>query len=141
MPMKIADADALITTYCADFFERLESIGCGDFREQNSKKTVRLLMSRVQPPALKNELRHRVEFDESLENNVKKFIRVLVQEAVNCEVYGHDNADKVPKKSNPQRMSFSQGKGSGGKGTSSDKSATTKKKIPIFVWPRTRRKA
>ncbi len=37
MPMNISDADARITTYCADFFERLESIGCGDFREQNPK--------------------------------------------------------------------------------------------------------
>ncbi len=27
IPMKIADADARITTYCADFFERLESSG------------------------------------------------------------------------------------------------------------------
>ncbi len=47
MPMKIADYDARITTYCADFFERFESIGCGDFREQNPKKTVRLLVSPV----------------------------------------------------------------------------------------------
>ena len=57
MPMEIADADARITTYCADFFERLESIGCGDFREQNPKKTIRLLRSRVQPQAIKRELR------------------------------------------------------------------------------------
>ena len=38
MPVEIADADARITTYCADFFERLKSIDCGDSREQNLKK-------------------------------------------------------------------------------------------------------
>ena len=38
MPMEIADADARITTYCAGCFERLASIGCGAFREQNPKK-------------------------------------------------------------------------------------------------------
>ena len=36
-------------------------------------------MSRVQPQALKQELRRRVEFDKSLEENLNKFIRVLVQ--------------------------------------------------------------
>eukprot|EP00171_Calliarthron_tuberculosum_P019612 IDg19612t1 len=92
MPMKIAGSDSRITTYCSKFFEHLESIGCGDFRDQNSKKTVRLLMSRIQPPALKRELRRRVEFDQSLEKNVKSFIRVFIQEAPNCEVYGHDKS-------------------------------------------------
>jgi len=29
MPTKVLDADARITTYCADFFERLEGVGCG----------------------------------------------------------------------------------------------------------------
>ena len=136
MPMEIADADARITTYCADFFERLESIGCGDFREQNPKKTIRLLMSRVQPQALMRELRRRVEFDKSLEENVKKFIRVLVQEAVNCEVYGHESVEKVPKKSNPTRPPSSRGNKGDGKGTSSDMPATGTKKLPICIWPK-----
>ena len=133
LPMEIADANARITTYCADFFERLEIIGCGDFREQNPKKTIRLLMSRVQPQALKRELRHRVEFDKSPEENVKKFIRVLVQEAVNCEVYGHESVEKVPKKSNPTRPPSSRGNKGDGKGTSSDTPATGRKKLPICI--------
>ena len=86
MPMEIADANSRIPIYCADFFESLESIGCRAFREQNPKKTVRLLMSRVRPQALKRELRRCVEFDKWLEETVKKFIRVLVQEAVKCEL-------------------------------------------------------
>lgn len=60
MPMKIADEDAQITTYCDNFFERLEIIGCGNFREQNSKKTMRLLLSRLKTPTLKTELRQHV---------------------------------------------------------------------------------
>ncbi len=70
MPTKIADTDARITIYCADFFKQLETIVSGDFREQNPKKTARLLMSRVQPPALLRELGRLVGFDESLEKNV-----------------------------------------------------------------------
>lgn len=38
MPSKILDAKARITTYCADFFERLDSVGCGSFPEDNPKK-------------------------------------------------------------------------------------------------------
>ena len=73
--MKIADLDARVITYFADFFERLESIGCGEFRDENPKMTVRLLISRLQPPALKRELRRRVEFEPKLEKNVRSFIR------------------------------------------------------------------
>ncbi len=87
----------------------IESIGCGDFREQNPKKTVLQLMSRVQLQALKRELRRRVEFKESLEKNVKTFNNVLVEEAVNCEVYGHNNADNGPKKAIAQRPSSTLG--------------------------------
>ncbi len=93
-------------------------------------------MSRDQPPALKRELRRRVSSTSHSSRKSRKFIHVLVQEAVNCEVCDHDNYDKVPKKLITQRPSPSQGNGSGGKGTSSDKPATTKKKIPICMWPR-----
>ena len=93
-------------------------------------------MSRVQPQALKRELRRRVEFDKSLEENVKKFIRVLVQEAVNCEVYGHESVEKVPKKSNPMRQPSSRVNKGDRKGTSSDMQATGRKTLPICIWPK-----
>lgn len=87
MPRNILDAKARITTYCADFFERLESVGCSSFPEDNPKKTVRLLCSRLQPEALKKEMRERLDFDESLEKNVKFFSKILAQEAINCQAY------------------------------------------------------
>ena len=48
------------------------------------------LMQCLQPPALKREIYLRYSYDESIEKNVKKFISMLVQEAVNCNVYGSD---------------------------------------------------
>ena len=67
---------------------------------------------------------------------MKKFIRVLVQEAVNCEVYGHESFEKVPKKSNPTRPPSSRGNKGEGKGTRSDMPATGRKKLPICIWPK-----
>ncbi len=43
-------------------------------------------------------------------------------------MYGYDNAEKVS-----DRLSCNR---SGGKGTSPDNPATTKKNIPIIMWPR-----
>lgn len=65
MPTMIFDPEARITTYCANFFERLESIGCGDFPDDNPKKSVGLLCSRLQPEALKKEMRKSIDYDES----------------------------------------------------------------------------
>ncbi len=38
MPMNIIDPDARVTHYCSEFFERLESIGCSDFKTANPKR-------------------------------------------------------------------------------------------------------
>lgn len=43
MPTKIFDLEARVTTYCANFFKSLESVGCGDFPDDNPKKFVQLL--------------------------------------------------------------------------------------------------
>lgn len=44
IPKKISECDDLIKTYCAEFFERIETIGCEDFFENPPKNTARLLM-------------------------------------------------------------------------------------------------
>lgn len=97
MSTKIMDPKARIKTYCADFFERLDSIGCSDFPEENPKKAVRLLASRLEPASLKKAMRERTEFDAALEESVKAFIKVLIQETVNCQTYGATKATEVPK--------------------------------------------
>lgn len=84
MPTKIFDPEARIITRCANFFQRLESVGCADIPEDNPKKSVRLLCSHLQPEILKKEMRKRIYYDESLEKSVKTFIKVLTKEAINC---------------------------------------------------------
>lgn len=51
-------------------------------------------MCGVQPRNLKRELRRRIKFDESIEKDLKGFIKVLNHEAVNCEVYGNEKSEK-----------------------------------------------
>ncbi|CAN8076723.1 unnamed protein product [Agarophyton chilense] len=99
MPTKIFDPEARITTYCADFLERLEPVGCGTFPDQNPKKSVRLLCARLQPEALRKEMRKRLEYDESLESSVRAFIKILTQEAINCQAYAVSKGSE----SGPQR--------------------------------------
>ena len=67
MPTHIAEADAGVSLYCAGFFERLASIGFSTFRDDNPKKAVIILVKRLQPAALKREMRIRISYDESLE--------------------------------------------------------------------------
>lgn len=76
MSMKIMDADARGTTFCADFFERLESSFIGN----NPKKVIRLLCSCLEPPILKTEMRKRLDYDENLEKSLKLFGKMLTQE-------------------------------------------------------------
>lgn len=87
MPMNILDAEARITTYCANYMERMESVGYGDFIEDNPKKSVRILCSRLKPEILKKEMRSGIEYDLSLEKSVNSFIKVLIQEAISCQTY------------------------------------------------------
>lgn len=95
MPMHIANADARVTHFCADFFERLESVGCGSFRDQNPKKAVRLLCHRIQPANLKREMFKRISYDINLEKNLKTFIATLTREAINCQIYSKGRTTKT----------------------------------------------
>lgn len=95
MSTRILDAEERITTYCTDYFKRLESVGCRSTIESSPKGPVRLLCSRVHLKALKREMRKRLDYDASLENSVKLFVKVLTQEAITCQTYA------VPKASEP----------------------------------------
>lgn len=97
MPTKILDAEPRIIIYCADFFELLQSVVCSSFIEDNQKKSVRILCSRIEPFILKKEMRRRLDYDESLEKSVKVFIKLLSQEAINCQAYGLAKPTESPK--------------------------------------------
>lgn len=47
-------------------------------------------------------MRRRTAYDETLEKDLKKFIKVLSTEDVNCQVYGVETRD-TPKKSVPAK--------------------------------------
>ena len=72
--MRIADADARISTFACDFFNRLAAFGYGLFRDKNVKVTIKLLLQRVEPPQLRTEMSRRLKYDESLERDLKKFV-------------------------------------------------------------------
>lgn len=87
-PTGIRDARARITSYCAEFFERLEAVGYENFREDNPKQTAKLILQRIQPAALKQKMFQRMNYDQSLEKSVPKLISKLQQEAISCQEYG-----------------------------------------------------
>lgn len=87
MQMQVANSDAPVTLFCADFFERLERTGCASFRDTNPKKAIKLLSNRMQPPTMKKEMQKRILYDVNHEKNLKKFISTLAREATHCQVY------------------------------------------------------
>lgn len=87
-PSGISNASARITSYCAHFFELLESVGYDDFRDDNPKQTAHLLLQRVQPAALRSKMFQRIKYDTSLEKSVPKLISKLKEEAIACQEYG-----------------------------------------------------
>lgn len=160
-PVDICDARARITSYCAIFFERLEGVGYDDFREDNPKQTINLLLQKVQPAALKQKMFLKLKYDRSLEKSVPSFISKLKNEAIACQEYGE--SVKPSRKGNESTAlsasngSLSSGKRSGknrsgnrnerrgngkdeGGGDTSSANARTdsakdKKEPPVCLWP------
>lgn len=104
-------------------------MGCGTFRDNNPKKTVSLLMYRLQPAALKSEMYKRVSFDENLGEDVKKFITVVTKEAINCQFYSIETKEGSKTTSVPP---------TGGKMVSNSNSVRQKadkiKEPPLCLW-------
>lgn len=136
MPMSTQDADARFTTYCADFFERLESAGCVNFLEDNPKKKIKLLCSRLEPPLMKREIRKCLEFDEKLQDRFCALRKVMVLEAINFQTYGTekdteiDGRPQVPKcgetRSEPKPTNRIRGTAS---------TARDEKQLPVCPYP------
>lgn len=49
MPMNINDAEARVTQFCSEFFNRLNAVGYGKFRTENPEQTVKLMRQSVYP--------------------------------------------------------------------------------------------
>ena len=60
MPMHVMQPEARVQKYFNDFYRRLDEVGCSSFLTENPKKSVKLLLARVEPQVLKTEMRSRV---------------------------------------------------------------------------------
>lgn len=87
-PGSIRDPAARIITYCADVFERLDAVGYGEFKTENPKHTIKILLERVRPPALKNAMHERLKVEPGLEKDVRRFIKRLKEDAHACQAFG-----------------------------------------------------
>lgn len=61
--IRIHDPPARITTYCADIFERLDAVVYGEFKTENPKRTIKLLIERIIPPAMNSAMQERVKVE------------------------------------------------------------------------------
>lgn len=140
-PSNIDDVDARVTSYCSDFLERLDRVGCRDLVESNAKQAVHLLLRRVQPTALKNELQRQTRYDKQMEKDVQYFITRLTEEAQACEKYsakegktnqnsggGAPRSDNKPDKKQPKSE-----KGKSDK--HEPEKSSTKEEDPLCLWP------
>ena len=98
--MSIADPEARMLHYVNDFFKRLNSVGYGAFKKENPKKTVELLCKNLFPAQLRDAMKERVEYDVTLEKDVKKFVQRMCDEAKACQTYGQSTRTQrsTPKK-------------------------------------------
>ncbi len=89
MTMHIFDPEARVLHFVNDFFERLDGIGYGTFKEKNPKKPLSSCTIRCTPRNQKAVMGQNVEYREELKTNVPLYVSVLCQEATSqCKVPG-----------------------------------------------------
>lgn len=129
MPMNVADPEARVLQYANDMFERLQSIGYGEFREKNPKMTVRLMCDNLAPKQLREQMERRIDFDPSIRQDVKAFVRVLCTEAASCQTYTNTSRQSTITQNNSNRDDKK------GSSSGSASSAAGSKRLPICLWP------
>lgn len=80
-PVQIIGSSTRITTYCADVFNRLEAAGFGDFKSDNPRFTVKMMIENISPPALKIATEDRIQVEPRLKDNIRLFIQRLKADA------------------------------------------------------------
>lgn len=134
IPTHIADPEARILEFASSFFERLESIGYDDFKEDNPKKTVKLLQEKLYPRKLKTVMQKALDYQESLQSDVSGYVRLLCSEAAAHDKYQMDtDSDKAGSSRGHRGRSDNKEKGNKDKGGSvkdKEDSPNTKSKYP-----------
>lgn len=62
LQMNIAKPEANVVEYCSLFFERLDSVGYNNFKDNNQKKTVKLLASEMYPKKFKDIMMQNLQY-------------------------------------------------------------------------------
>lgn len=127
LPTHIVDAPARITTFCFDFFDRLDSAVPGEFKLDNPGQTIRMVVERIRPLVLNTAMEERLLVEPVLKDNVRHFLQHLKAGARACQAFGqsagnidrhvlHINAAGAPRnnKGNPKRHTTSDGRTSDG---------------------------
>lgn len=101
------------------------------------ERLIRRRQSRFCPAPLKREMKKRLAYDEDLETNLRKFIKILTREAINCQNYAKDISDP-PKKTS----AYPTGPSKGSNGSKNSDTPPTKpgkgnseKEKPLCLWP------
>lgn len=87
-PRDISDDRILVMHCCAAKFEKIEAFGYEDFRDENIRQKVHLLLRKVGPAPLRNEMFQFIKLDPTIEKYVPKFIEELKMGAISCQEYG-----------------------------------------------------
>lgn len=114
-PSTEPNAGDRIKTYYQDFFTCLENSGYGSFPEDNPKKTVKLLIQKLQPASLKTAMYNWVEYKRSLYKSIPEFLIVLKKEAYNHAVPG--TSDSVHTRTRRNGAESTRGRAGRGRGT------------------------
>ncbi len=90
-----------------------------------------LLLRKVQPSAIKDEMNRRIQFDESLAADIPRLIEQLSEETKACQIYG-GTGSRSPTFKKGQSSAKQPAKSESLGGTSGTK---PKKEKPLCLWP------
>lgn len=104
----------------------MEAVGYEDFRDDNPKQNINLLLQRVEPVVLRNKMFQRLKYDRSLEKDVPRLIGMLKTEAIARKEYGDQVSRNRTAEIAPSNDNRRQGRSGGrSKGRGSTKSPTS----------------
>lgn len=88
VPSYVIESNARTTTYFADMTERFDGIRYGELTTQNSKYTIKLILERIHPAALKASVEGSVQVEPRLKTDVSMFIQRFKDDPGACQASG-----------------------------------------------------
>lgn len=82
--MDINDADARVTQFCSEFFNRLNAVGYEKLRTENPEQTVKLMMLYAYSGNLKEEMQKFIDLNKPICKDVKTLFARRSIEAASC---------------------------------------------------------